>query len=137
MLCRMMKRKHPKGMAGFLMLNMMEDRPMYGYEILEELKEISGGYWDPSYGTVYGALQRFEDKGWIKRVETAHEDRKYFGLTEAGREHLDQIRKDREERLKKVRDMALGFLNVYRNMCGEEELQKLLDEIEREFDSVL
>ncbi len=77
---------------------MLEERPRYGYEILKEITDISGGHWEPSYGSVYPILYKFEEKGWAERIEREDEpDRKYFELTDAGREELEE-RRDRARR---------------------------------------
>lgn len=131
---KMRKRFNPRGLC-YLILKMMKDEPAYGYGILERLRELSGGFLEPSYGTIYGALERFEDKGYIRRVEESHEDRKYFKITEKGRRRLEELEKVREEIRKKVRRGLLGIMNIYRNVHGEEEFEKLLEMIEKEFRS--
>ncbi|KPN30167.1 transcriptional regulator, acidobacterial, PadR-family [Halolamina pelagica] len=68
------------------MLELLEEKPRYGYEILKEIGDISGGHWEPSYGSVYPILYKFEDNGWAERIEREDEpDRKYFELTPRAR----------------------------------------------------
>lgn len=125
--------KRPKGLVLYLIMELMEEKPRYGYEILGKLEEIAGDHWDPSYGTVYGALERMEEEGYISRVESDHEDRKYFELTEKGEEKLEEERKNKEESQDKFREMALGFFHIYRYIYGEDETKKLKDDIAEEF----
>jgi DNA-binding PadR family transcriptional regulator len=64
-------------------LALLNDRPMHGYEMIQEIAERSGGAWRPSPGSVYPTLQLLEDEGLI---ESASEGgRKLFTLTDAGR----------------------------------------------------
>ncbi|GAA1926313.1 PadR family transcriptional regulator [Streptantibioticus ferralitis] len=64
-------------------LALLRDRPMHGYEMIQEIGERSGGAWKPSPGSVYPTLQLLEDEGLI---ESASEGgKKLFTLTEAGR----------------------------------------------------
>ena len=126
--------KRPKGLVLYLVLELMEEKPRYGYEILGELEELSGNHWEPSYGTVYGALERMEEEGYIERTEREHEDRKYFEITEKGRERLEKEKKDKREAKGKFREMALGFLNIYRHIYGKEETDKLKEVISEEFE---
>ncbi|MGW7006684.1 PadR family transcriptional regulator [Streptomyces sp. NPDC054933] len=64
-------------------LALLKDRPMHGYEMIQEIGERSGGAWKPSPGSVYPTLQLLEDEGLI---ESASEGgKKLFTLTEAGR----------------------------------------------------
>lgn len=57
-----MFKRRPQGFVALMILESMEDGPTYGYEILQRAKEISAGHRDPSYGTIYGALERMEKR---------------------------------------------------------------------------
>jgi DNA-binding PadR family transcriptional regulator len=65
-------------------LALLDDRPMHGYEMIQELEERTGGRWTPSAGSIYPTLQLLEDEGLVKPEEV--EGRKVFSLTEAGKE---------------------------------------------------
>ncbi|MFF6915116.1 helix-turn-helix transcriptional regulator [Streptomyces sp. NPDC012466] len=65
-------------------LALLKDRPMHGYEMIQEIAERSGGAWKPSPGSVYPTLQLLEDEGLI--VSASEGGKKLFSLTEAGRE---------------------------------------------------
>lgn len=106
----------------------------YGYEIIKRLKEISNGYWNPSYGTIYGALNRMEKKGLIERTEQGTEDRKYYSLTDNGEEILEERKTEIKNLENDAKDMVLGFLNVYNNIYGNVSLDELLDKIKKEFE---
>ncbi|WP_149828858.1 PadR family transcriptional regulator [Streptomyces tailanensis] len=64
-------------------LALLKDRPMHGYEMIQEIAERSGGTWKPSPGSVYPTLQLLEDEGLI--VSETEGGKKLFSLTEAGR----------------------------------------------------
>lgn len=115
-----------------MILRLMKEKPRYGYEIMEKFEEISGGHWDPSYGTIYGALERLEDKGLISRTESEHEDRKYFEITEDGEEQLEAEKDKTEKHEQKSRKMSLGAINVYRHIHGEEKARDLIKKIQKE-----
>lgn len=104
----------PKGLIAYLVLELLAERPRYGYEILKEITEISGGHWEPSYGSVYPILYKFEDEGWAERIEREDEpDRKYFELTDAGREELLARREETGAKAQEFADVILGFYHVY------------------------
>ncbi|MEV7086331.1 PadR family transcriptional regulator [Streptomyces sp. NPDC093085] len=63
-------------------LALLKDRPMHGYEMIQEIGERSGGAWRPSPGSVYPTLQLLEDEGLI--VSESEGGKKLFTLTEAG-----------------------------------------------------
>jgi DNA-binding PadR family transcriptional regulator len=65
-------------------LALLDERPMHGYEMIQELEERSDGMWRPSAGSIYPTLQLLEDEGLI--VGEEHEGKRRFTLTEAGRE---------------------------------------------------
>ncbi len=64
-------------------LALLTERPMHGYEIIQELEKRSGGVWRPSPGSVYPTLQLLEDQGLVKS-ETI-DGRRVYDLTAAGR----------------------------------------------------
>ncbi|MFI9650292.1 PadR family transcriptional regulator [Streptomyces sp. NPDC052040] len=64
-------------------LALLKDRPMHGYEMIQEIAERSGGAWKPSPGSVYPTLQLLEDEGLI--ASESEGGKKLFSLTEAGR----------------------------------------------------
>ncbi|MFQ6199161.1 PadR family transcriptional regulator [Streptomyces sp. NPDC000405] len=64
-------------------LALLKDRPMHGYEMIQEIAERSGGAWKPSPGSVYPTLQLLEDEGLISSASEG--GKKLFTLTEDGR----------------------------------------------------
>lgn len=110
----MRKSGPPRGLIAYLVLELLEEKPRYGYEILKEIRDISGGHWEPSYGSVYPILYKFEEKGWAERLEREDEpDRKYFELTDAGLEELEERRASGPEKARDFADVILGFFHVY------------------------
>ncbi|MBC2864283.1 helix-turn-helix transcriptional regulator [Streptomyces mexicanus] len=69
-------------------LALLKERPMHGYEMIQEIAERSGGAWKPSPGSVYPTLQLLEDEGLI--ASASEGGKKLFSLTEAGRAAADE-----------------------------------------------
>jgi DNA-binding PadR family transcriptional regulator len=69
-------------------LALLAERPMHGYEMIQELEARTGGVWRPSPGSVYPTLQLLEDEGVITGEEG--EGRRRFTLTEAGRAEAER-----------------------------------------------
>jgi len=65
-------------------LALLDDRPMHGYEMIQELEERTGGRWTPSAGSIYPTLQLLEDEGLVTPEEV--EGRKVYSLTDSGKE---------------------------------------------------
>jgi PadR family transcriptional regulator PadR len=92
-----MERDLRKGSTGVLILNMLADRPMYGYQIAKELKRRSGGYFAFKEGTLYPALHRLEKDGLLRsewQVVEKGPSRKYYHITEEGRKVLADSAKE-------------------------------------------
>jgi DNA-binding PadR family transcriptional regulator len=69
-------------------LAVLAERPLHGYQIIQEITERSGGVWRPSPGSVYPAVQQLEDEGLV-RVEKQH-GRRTVHLTDAGRAYVQE-----------------------------------------------
>ncbi len=75
-----------RGDVRYAILALLDERPMHGYEMMQELAERTQGLWRPSPGSLYPALQLLEDQGLV-RSESA-EGRRQFTLTNEGRAEL-------------------------------------------------
>jgi len=66
-----------------ILLSVLAERPMHGYEIIRYLEEKSHGFWRPSPGSVYPTLQLLEEQDLV----TSHDQggKKIYELTERGR----------------------------------------------------
>jgi DNA-binding PadR family transcriptional regulator len=87
----------------FLVLLSLAEQPRHGYSILKDVESMSGGRVQLSTGTLYGALQRLLDQGWIERIQEdeAPRDRRTYKLTSRGRKNL-QAEIDRMRHLTKL-----------------------------------
>jgi DNA-binding PadR family transcriptional regulator len=77
-------------LAQFVILGLLKERPMHGYEIKQRFEHISGLFWRVSYGSLYPALRKLSTEGFIIQ-QPAQEDRagrKVFHLTESGEDAL-------------------------------------------------
>ncbi|MBQ1028098.1 PadR family transcriptional regulator [Micromonospora sp. C95] len=71
-------------------LALLTERPMHGYEMIQEIDSRTGGSWRPSPGSIYPTLQLLEDEGVIVATEESGGGRKRFTLTEQGRTEADE-----------------------------------------------
>jgi len=92
-----------------LVLLSLAEQPRHGYSMLKDIEAMSGGRVLLSTGTLYGALQRLLDQGWIERVEEddAPRDRRTYRLTSRGRRNL-QIEIDRMRQLTKLAGLRIA-----------------------------
>ena len=75
--------------ATFFILLSLSPSPKHGYAIMKEVKELSNGRIKFSTGTLYGAIKRLLEQGWIKRVadpepNLTERERKAYMLTDKG-----------------------------------------------------
>lgn len=71
-------------------LKLLADRPMHGYEMIQEIAQRSNGLWKPSPGSVYPTLQLLVDEGLIAATESDG-SKKLFELTDEGRSTAEKI----------------------------------------------
>jgi DNA-binding PadR family transcriptional regulator len=72
-----------KGDVRSAVLALLAEKPMHGYQIIQEIDDRSSGSWKPSPGSVYPTLQLLADEGLILAAES--NGRKTYSLTEEGR----------------------------------------------------
>ena len=77
-----------RGNVRAAILALLAERPMHGYEMIQELTNRTGGVWRPSPGSVYPALQLLEDEGLITSQQA--EGKRLFSLTDSGRAEAEQ-----------------------------------------------
>ena len=83
-----------RGDLKYALLELVQERPMHGYEMMKALEEKSGGFYSPSPGSVYPTLQMLEDGGYVTSKET--DGKKVYSITDAGRALLAERRKNEE-----------------------------------------
>jgi DNA-binding PadR family transcriptional regulator len=73
-----------------LILLSLAEHPRHGYSILKDVEEVSAGRVVLSTGTLYGALRRLLDDGWIERFEEndSSRGRQAYRLSSKGRRTL-------------------------------------------------
>ena len=74
-----------------VVLNLLQDRPSHGYEIIKAIEELAGGEYSPSPGVVYPTLTLLEELGYVQIVQQ-QAGKKQYAITPAGTAHLDTQR---------------------------------------------
>ena len=77
-----------KGDLKYVILDLLKDKPRYGYEIIRALEERSHGFYKPSPGVVYPTLQMLEEMGYANSTE--RDGKKVYTITAEGRQFLDE-----------------------------------------------
>ena len=105
-----------RGHLKFVILRLLKERPMHGYEVMRALEEESGGCYRASAGSVYPTLQMLEDQGYVRGAEK--EGRKVYEITDAGREHLEANRDVVDAIRRRVSDFTSGFFRTEMRELG-------------------
>ncbi|MDI6097598.1 PadR family transcriptional regulator [Actinoplanes sp. NEAU-A12] len=118
-------------------LALLLERPMHGYEMIQEIDSRSGGIWRPSPGSIYPTLQLLEDEGLIEA--TADGGRKSYQLTADGRPEAEaaaqnppwaQFGADAMSQVQDFRDAAVGIMGALKQVGFNgtaEQRQKALE----------
>ncbi|WP_134109620.1 PadR family transcriptional regulator [Ruthenibacterium lactatiformans] len=82
-----------KATTDMLVLFLLRQKPMYAYEMLQEMTRLSDGVLQ--FNTLYIAIYRLQEHGYISPSETvvteSNRTRVYFSITEQGSGYLDDI----------------------------------------------
>jgi len=93
-----------------LLLASLAKEPLHGYALMKDIEAMSNGRVRLSTGTLYGALRRLLDWGWIERFQTddISRDKQAYRLTSLGRSQL----KAEIARLKELARLASAGLRT-------------------------
>jgi len=94
-----MAQSNPPFMSGvpeLLLLRLLNDQEMYGYELVRAIKKATGDAITLGEGVIYPALHSLERNGSLKakRKAVAGRTRVYYSLTRKGRNRLQKLRSD-------------------------------------------
>src|SRR5436190_24066670 len=81
-----------QGTLDMLILKVAALRPIHGYAIVQRIQQISKDALQIRQGSLYPALYRLENKGWLKATWKTTEggrEAKYYSVTKAGKEQLE------------------------------------------------
>jgi DNA-binding PadR family transcriptional regulator len=134
-------------------LALLTERPMHGYEMIQELDQRTGGAWRPSPGSIYPTLQLLEDEGLIVAAAAeAGGGRKRFSLTEAGQPEAaeaaqtppwEEFAPDTINSWHEIRDAGFQAMNALRQVMlngtddQRERAAQVLEETRRKLYAIL
>jgi len=82
-----------QGTLDLLILKILVLEPLHGWAIGQRLKQVSGDVLQVSDGSLYPALHKLEQSGWITATWKATDNNrraKFYALTRPGRKHLER-----------------------------------------------
>ena len=81
----------PQGTLDMLLLQTLSGGAAHGYAIAQQLQQLSRDTVRVNQGSLYPALHRLEQKGWLKaewRVSETGREAKFYSMTRAGQKQL-------------------------------------------------
>lgn len=115
-----------------IILQLLLEKPMHGYEVISTLAEKSNGMWRPSAGTIYPTLQMLEEQGLLSCDDKS--GKKVYSLTDEGKKQAE----DGKETFKapwdcdeasiqdfhKIRETAFGTMTAFRKVISLQNEEK-------------
>jgi DNA-binding PadR family transcriptional regulator len=140
-----------KGDLKYVILDLLDQKARYGYEVIWVLKDISNGFYTPSAGTVYPTLQMLKDRGYAS--VTLRDKKKIYSITDKGREFFAENKEFAEEikhrmrgswnpdDMKHIIGMMRGFGDLHKlirqaRKADAETISSIIDVISRAYDQI-
>lgn len=104
-----------KGSTSMLVLSLLENENMYGYQMIKELGRKSKELFELKEGTLYPILHALEQKNYITSYwdETGGKKRKYYSITKDGKKHLKEKKEEWESFSNGINQVLGGVLFGY------------------------
>ena len=99
-----------QGDLKYVILQLLDEKPRHGYEIIRALEDRFGGMYSPSAGTVYPTLTLLEDLGYA-RVTVEEGGKKTYVITDEGRAYLAQNRSAVDDIFDRIGELGSAFLS--------------------------
>ncbi|MCB2200378.1 PadR family transcriptional regulator [bacterium] len=77
-----------RGDVRYMILDAVKDTPAHGYQVIQTIKEKSGGRYQPSPGAIYPTLQMLTEEGLLEAKPEG--SKTVYSITDAGREALEE-----------------------------------------------
>ncbi|MGC9115596.1 MAG: PadR family transcriptional regulator [Fervidicoccaceae archaeon] len=103
-----------------LVLRVIDDGKMNGYEIMKSMKELFSGEYSPSPGLVYPTLRSLEREGLLSSESIGGS--RYYSLTEKGKRILEERKGEIDQLIERMRELKRG---------EHEELKKAVERLMR------
>lgn len=100
------------GSMSMLLLRLLEEKDMYGYEMIETLRKRSDNVFELKAGTMYPLLHTLEDKGLLTvyEQEVNGKVRKYYSITKEGAKFLNGKKNEWKQYTQAVNSVLGGAL---------------------------
>ncbi|CAN2535545.1 hypothetical+protein [Methylocapsa aurea] len=105
------RRMFEGGELRLVILLLLESEPRHGYDVIREIETRTGGAYAPSPGIVYPTLTLLEELGQVE-VQPTEGAKKLYAITDAGKAHLTENRKEAEAALARFEELRARAASV-------------------------
>jgi len=114
----------PRGLLRFLVLKMLNEKPMSGAEIAEKIEVQTSGNWKPSPGSIYPLLAWMLKKGFTKELPKDIEGFKRYSFTQKGQKFLEKQIALGQDFMKKMEFLAPMLIGGFQLGPNKEKLHE-------------
>jgi len=123
----------PKGFLRYQVLELLNEKPMSGSEIMNEIGKRTNGHWKPSPGSIYPLLAWLQDNGYLKELPPQEDGMRRYTLTDMGKSFLEEQRKIKMKLRKEAKFFDPPFLEGLWFRISPEKTIKLRKTMRRLF----
>jgi DNA-binding PadR family transcriptional regulator len=116
----------PKGFIRFHVLEALNEKPMSGSEIMEQIQKQGGTFWKPSPGSIYPLLSWLQDNSYVKELPSENGLKRYE-LTDSGRSLLEEQKTIRNKFREQGGFMPGQFFDSFFTKIPQEKLLQIRD----------
>jgi len=131
----MLHHHHRRRGLGYLILTILVSKgPMTGADIMREIEKVTQGFWKPSPGAIYPALDKLEAEGYVK-VAKVEGSKNYYEITEKGKQLISP--EHQYEVIIDETDSNIRYLIENKSSLSPQQIEKVKEILKRgleEFD---
>jgi DNA-binding PadR family transcriptional regulator len=116
----------PKGFIRHHVLEALNEKPMSGSEIMEQIQKQTGSFWKPSPGSIYPLLAWLQDNEYIKELPSENGLKRYE-LTQSGKGLLEEQNRIRNQFREQAGFMPGQFFDGFFPKIPKEKLLEIRD----------
>jgi len=116
----------PKGFIRYHVLEALNEKPMSGSEIMEQIQKQTDSFWKPSPGSIYPLLAWLQDNSYIKELPSENGLKRYE-LTQSGKELFAEQEKIRTKVREQMGFMPGQFFDNFMTKIPPEKLRQIRD----------
>jgi DNA-binding PadR family transcriptional regulator len=114
----------PKGFLRYHVLEALNEQPMSGSELMDQIGKHTDGAWKPSPGSIYPLLAWLQDNRYVKELPTENGFKRYE-LTQSGKDFFEEQTKIREKFSQNSGFLASPFFDRFFGNVPEEKSNQI------------